>query len=54
MSVWQCSGCAYRCKCEVENSVYCIPKRCIIHELGIPSWKPMEEGKKDVQKEKAE
>ena len=45
MKTWQCFGCSYQCKCETEDSVYCIPKKCLVYELHAPNWQSVEEEK---------
>lgn len=49
MKTWQCLGCAYRCKCETEDSVYCIPKKCLIYELHAPNWQEEKEDSNDEE-----
>lgn len=47
MKTWQCFGCSYHCKCTVEDSQYCTPKKCVAFDSGSPDWKPVKEGEKD-------
>ena len=52
MKTWQCLGCAYRCKCETEDSVYCIPRKCLIYELHAPNWQEEKEENNDEEEKK--
>ena len=54
MKTWQCFGCSYRCKCETEDSIYCIPKKCLIYELHASNWQPEEAEEKEEENAKEE